>query len=631
MDIGDGDSENVELSLLTLPSDVLVAIASHLIPSAGFHNSSTKAWANALLWCAVSKQCEEALGLALVEIVPSLANLSASDQPASRWCSLVGRLNAGGCGRWMLCSPLRAVRPERPHLHPVQTAPRLSGASLCALVGGGGSESLLCLFGGRASASADTSCKTYLISVSWPSPSRSVAVWDQLLGETHPPARCYHSASSCSWDGSMVIFGGAGDEEGAMYNDIWSLEVTAESTRAAAPTPAPRQWRQLEPLGAPPAPRSSHVCVSWPEQRSLIVHGGLGNDGVTGDVWLLLPPDSASATASACEWLELETSGPSVPRAHHCAGLIGSGDRSALLVYSGQDERLLTVHNLATLTLSNAAWEIVNLPNARPARSLRGGDGRSGGASSDSGNEEARLKEGAVLPVGRIDAGGTTIPGVGLLVFGGVGDDFGFVEPANAWLLRNAHDTTPTLPVAPSLPLPPVTPNATQAAPADPTIAYNRTFSTKSAPPKATPAKAPRARACLGMCADGLRVYTFGGFDGEQDLDDLWCLSLLPPGLATAAPLNSSLRAGSRSATGHGPLLSSAAAAASVWPGRTQEEMAGALEAADEIKRRRSHQANVLHATPGANGANFIPIHVLVGQAARAWDAMQDEQRKSPE
>ena len=73
-----------------------------------------------------------------------------------------------------------------------------------------------------------------------------------------------------------------------MYNDIWSLEVTAESTRAAAPTPAPRQWRQLEPLGAPPAPRSSHVCVSWPEQRSLIVHGGLGNDGVTGDVWLLL-------------------------------------------------------------------------------------------------------------------------------------------------------------------------------------------------------------------------------------------------------------------------------------------------------------------------------------------------------
>ena len=77
--------------------------------------------------------------------------------------------------------------------------------------------------------------------------------------------------------------------------------------------------------------------------------------------------------------------------------------------------------------------------------------------------------------------------------------------------------------------------------------------------------------------------------------------------------------------------LVSAAAASSVWPGRTEEELAGALEAADEIKRRRSHQANVLHATPGANGANFIPIHVLVGQAARAWDAMQDEQRKSPE
>ena len=56
----------------------------------------------------------------------------------------------------------------------------------------------------------------------------------------------------------------------------------------------------------------------------------------------------------------------------------------------------ITVHNLATLTLSNAAWEIVNLPNARPARSLGGGDGPSDGASSGSGNEEARKVQMAV-------------------------------------------------------------------------------------------------------------------------------------------------------------------------------------------------------------------------------------------
>ena len=52
-----------------------------------------------------------------------------------------------------------------------------------------------------------------------------------------------------------------------------------------------------------------------------------------------------------------------------------------------------------------------------------------------------------------------------------------------------------------------------------------------------------------------------------------------------------------------------------VWAGRTQEEMERALEVADEIKRRRAAQANVLHGTPGANGHNFVPIHVAVGLA----------------
>ena len=47
--------------------------------------------------------------------------------------------------------------------------------------------------------------------------------------------------------------------------------------------------------------------------------------------------------------------------------------------------------------------------------------------------------------------------------------------------------------------------------------------------PAAREAPAPSARACHAMCADGLRAYVFGGFDGEKDRDELWCLSLLPP------------------------------------------------------------------------------------------------------
>ena len=38
----------------------------------------------------------------------------------------------------------------------------------------------------------------------------------------------------------------------------------------------------------------------------------------------------------------------------------------------------------------------------------------------------------------------------------------------------------------------------------------------------------PCPRACLCMCADGMRVYIYGGFDGETDLCDLWGIDLQP-------------------------------------------------------------------------------------------------------
>ena len=89
-----------------------------------------------------------------------------------------------------------------------------SGASLCALA-----PQHLCLFGGRDSISGDTLGATRLVSV-----RSGVAVWDVLTSKTHPPARCYHTASlwptargSRQGSGvclSMVVFGGAGDGDG---------------------------------------------------------------------------------------------------------------------------------------------------------------------------------------------------------------------------------------------------------------------------------------------------------------------------------------------------------------------------------------------------------------------------------
>ena len=47
-----------------------------------------------------------------------------------------------------------------------------------------------------------------------------------------------------------------------------------------------------------------------------------------------------------------------------------------------------------------------------------------------------------------------------------------------------------------------------------------------------------------------------------------------------------------------------------------------------EVKLRRAMQATVLHATPGAAGHNFVPVHVRVFQAG--MQAGQQEQTRRP-
>ena len=133
---------------------------------------------------------------------------------------------------------------------------------------------------------------------------------------------------------------------------------------------------------------------------------------------------------------------------------------------------------------------------------------------------------------------------------------------ADAWLLRDADDVHPprrlALPKAP----PAVVDGGGPVEPLD---------------------VGPCARACLGLCADGLSLHLFGGFDGEADLSDLWTLDLQP----TTSGGNSSAI-------------------------KTFD--------ADAFKARQARACSVLHMTPGAAGHNSIgmPIHVLVGLAARS-------------
>merc|ERR1719336_815520 len=93
-------------------------------------------------------------------------------------------------------------------------------------------------------------------------------------------------------------------------------------------------------------------------------------------------------------------------------------------------------------------------------------------------------------PGARIDAACVAFRELGLVIFGGVNPSFEFEAPT-PWLLSE----TAVAPIA---------------------------------------SAAPGQRACASLCASGLHLYVFGGFDGEKDQNSLWDLSLVPSELVDA-------------------------------------------------------------------------------------------------
>ena len=270
-----------------------------------------------------------------------------------------------------------------------------------------------------------------------------------------------------------------------------------------------------------------------------------------------------------------------------------------------QDETLITRHTLLALDLHTLCWSSLLLPGAGPYRRI------------DAPVDAAAPSEGVITsgPAARIDGAGVAIAGVGLVrtlplpapsppppplplsppppptptstrpnprqvIFGGVGEDFSFVSPHDAWLLRSATDVHPRRNLArPPAATAGTTTTAAAATAATTTTTTATTATTGDAAAAPPPCDGPSQRACLGLCADGLNIYAFGGFDGEHDLNDLWRLELMPP----AAP-------------------------------RSKPSGAETFDAS-VFKVRQARACEVLHSTVGAAGHNSIgmPIHYLVG------------------
>lgn len=423
----------------SLPNVVLRLILETLLPEPIKINTSASMWQPVVrLLSAGSCRVRDALGEALCVGFPAL-QVSESSLRKSWTTSLLAAFRGGGHGCWQRMSTMRAIRTRTQCSTPLQSNPKLSGASLCAV-----GNNCLVLFGGRCSKSGVTLGETYVVRI--PVRSSGIAQWEKLTCKEQPPARCYHSAMRGSSNSTMFIFGGASNG-GILLGDAWWFEMTMIPAGPQGSMSSCGHWRRSKHAGslASPSVRSSHVLAPWSRDGHAILHGGLGEGGTKSDTWVLKPKDC---------WVPLETTGPRIARAHHCGGIVGDN----FLIYSGQDENFLTVKSLCMLQLSTAVWQ------------------------------EVLLTQG---PSARIDAAAAVVDSLGLLVFGGVGVDFEF-ESAEPWLL-----------------------------PAD--------CSSDSPPLKMTSRQnAPCQRACSSMCMDGLHAYVFGGFDGQQDLGDLWCLNLAP-------------------------------------------------------------------------------------------------------
>mmetsp|Transcript_62547 Transcript_62547/g.116291 ORF Transcript_62547/g.116291 Transcript_62547/m.116291 type:complete len:485 (+) Transcript_62547:97-1551(+) len=457
-----------------LPVAIFHLLISFLLKVPMRLSEPAHAWQAVVRLALAHDTAHEALGELLLDHVPLVGNLCPVEARARTcWLSLLANIRGQWQGSWQRLRALRGgVCLPTASATPCHRVPGCSGASLCP-VGAG----RLVLFGGR-SVSGQTLGKTYVAQI-----VHGLARWEELHCKVQPGPRCYHSAVRLQ--NRMIMFGGAGSGT-MLHDDTWELELYEASSKrgpfSSACTVA--TWRLLEHRRAEcvdaavaeaelrPSGRSSHVLAEWRRKEAVVLHGGLGNSGTMSDTWLL---------RKCGHWELLRTTGLAPARAHHCGAVV----HDTLWLYAGQGDMLLTLSDLSSLDLQSRKWTTVKTTQG---------------------------------PRACIDAGAAAVDGVGLLVFGGVGVDFEFVPPAPWLLLHTSGDVC-----------------------GGGSAEVNATFVSAAAPEDSRLqadglSASPAPRACCSVCSDGLQVFVYGGFDGHQDLNDLWCLNLTPDCFAGSAP-----------------------------------------------------------------------------------------------
>lgn len=173
-------------------------------------------------------------------------------------------------------------------------------------------------------------------------------VWRQLTPAGTPPSpRQSYTAVLDSRNHRMLVFGGWNN--GTVYNDIWSLDLTAGSER----------WAQLTTTGTPPSPRSSQTGIYVPTNHSLIISCGADANEPLYDTWIL--------NLDSLQWKRLYIAGPDRRWAPAC--VYDSWGNRALL-FGGIDWQGFPINETYYLTKQSglAVWQIFNSTGSPPSR-----------------------------------------------------------------------------------------------------------------------------------------------------------------------------------------------------------------------------------------------------------------------
>jgi len=160
-----------------------------------------------------------------------------------------------------------------------------------------------------------------------------------------PPGRTFHSAVYDEVNSRMIMFGGCsftGELCSKYLNDVWVL--TNANGVGGTPT-----WRQLSPVGTPPAPRWAHAATYDAVNNRMIVFGGDNQSLIFSDTWVL---SNANGLGGPPTWTRLSpTGGP--PEGQDSATAVYDATNNVLIEFAGTMQGFAADAN-SVWTLSNA-------------------------------------------------------------------------------------------------------------------------------------------------------------------------------------------------------------------------------------------------------------------------------------